>query len=251
MSFWRNAAAGLSAWFAVVAPAMAADWDVMKASTNFAVVSLDDAELKARQIEKIALGDVELPTGKVVAADPLVQPERPPFVRSVKPGRYPVTLYRAQGRIAVAVMRFAEGAPAKWELATVAGQDTSELKDDQAFGYGVDAGLGCYMDASAFPLMEAREKLVATEKGTDDINYYDDVLAEELRRNNDDYALHKPMQDSAVNVAIFSSGWGDGYYPVFWGLDADGEPLVMMTEFYVLENADGRPSEPGPSESEQ
>ncbi len=41
-------------------------------------------------------------------------------------------------------------------------------------------------------------------------------------------------------MAIFWSGWGDGFYPVFWGLDKDGRPLVLLTDFQVTENADGR-----------
>ncbi|MCA9490282.1 MAG: DUF4241 domain-containing protein [Myxococcales bacterium] len=33
---------------------------------------------------------------------------------------------------------------------------------------------------------------------------------------------------------IAASGWGDGAYPVFWGLDADGAPAVLLVDFLVL-----------------
>ncbi|TIO99292.1 MAG: DUF4241 domain-containing protein, partial [Mesorhizobium sp.] len=39
---------------------------------------------------------------------------------------------------------------------------------------------------------------------------------------------------------MFDTGYGDGSYRSFWGLDAAGEPLLLMTDFEVLENADGR-----------
>ena len=220
-------------------------------TTNLEVVSLSEAELSERQIKAIALGELELPTGRIVAADPLVQPDRPALERTVKPGRYPVTLYEAEdraslsSRIALAVLRFAEGKPIRWQIATLPGQNAAKLKEGEIFGYPVDAGLGCYMDATAFPLMEAREKLVKQQTGAAEVNYYDDVLAEELGRNGDQYALHLPMADSPINVAVFSSGWGDGFYPAFWGLDVAGEPLVLVTEFYVLENAGARSSRTG------
>lgn len=128
--------------------------------------------------------------------------------------------------------------------ALIPGQDINSLKSDQFFGYPVDAGLGCYMDGDTYALIQEREKQVQAEKSLSDINYYDDVLASELDVNNGDYAMHRPISGKRGNAAIFSSGWGDGFYPVFWGLDAVGRPLVLFTDFGVTENADGR-REPG------
>ena len=73
------------------------------------------------------------------------------------------------------------------------GQDINSLKNDEFFGYPVDAGLGCYMDAETYALIQEREKQVQADKATSDINYYDDVLASELQPNNDDYAMHRPI----------------------------------------------------------
>ncbi|TIV69054.1 MAG: DUF4241 domain-containing protein, partial [Mesorhizobium sp.] len=70
-------------------------------------------------ITAITIGELELPTGEIVACDPLITGlGRPPFNRKVKPGRYPVILLQAQGCIAAAVLRFGPGLPARWELAT-------------------------------------------------------------------------------------------------------------------------------------
>lgn len=210
---------------------------------NLVVVELPADALKARKIETIALGDLELPTGRVVAADPLVNPERPPFAREVAPGRYPVTLYKAQYRIAMAAVRFQPGNVARWEMATLPGQDLAKLGDDEIYGYPVDAGTGCFMDATAAKAMEKRETIqIEAQRGTSDSysNYYDDVVAAEMAPNDDNYALHKPLPDDPVNVAIFQSGWGDGFYASYWGLDESGKPLVLVTDFGVMEGADGR-----------
>jgi len=247
MSTWpmrtlRGLLCAVAAW--VPSSAGADEFDVSKLSSNLDLASLSDAGLAARSITVLRIGNVELTSGRIVASDPLVGPGRPALVRTVPPGDYPVTLYEAFGRIAAGSIRFAEGKPVRWELALIPGQDINALKGEEFFGYPVDAGLGCYMDADTYALIQEREKQVRAEKSSSDINYYDDVLAPELEANKDKYAMHRPVAGERGNVAIFWSGWGDGFYPVFWGLDAGGRPLVLFTDFGVTENADGR-REPG------
>lgn len=217
---------------------MAADWDVHRIGRNFDLVNLDEAELTRRNIKLIRLGKLELQSGRVVATDPLVQQERAPFERTVPPGDFPVTLYEARGRIAAAVIRFGDGKPERWELATVAGQKLAELKDDLFFGYGVDAGTGSFLDADTAALMQQRLEIEMKARQNNDVNYYDDVLAADIDSGTDS-VMHRPIEGKRGNVAVFTSGWGDGYYPTFWGLAESGRPLVLMTDFFVIENADG------------
>ncbi|MGR9170478.1 DUF4241 domain-containing protein [Rhizobium sp. KDH_Rht_773_N] len=235
----RAAGAALCAT-ATFMPVSALAFDVNKASSNFDLVSLSDAELSARSIKTVDIGNVELTSGRIVAADPLAQPDRQALARTVPAGDYPVRLYEAAGRVAAASMRFGEGRPDHWELATLPGQDVATLKDDEIFGYPVDAGLGSYMDADTLALIEEREQQVQAQKPDSDVNYYDDVLASELDANKGAYDLHRPVAGKKGNVAIFWSGWGDGFYPVFWGVDRDEHPLVLLTDFQVIANADGR-----------
>ena len=218
--------------------AIAADWDVHRIGRNFDLVNLDDAELARRNIKISHLGKLELQSGRIIATDPLVQPERAPFERTVPPGDFPVTVYEAQGRIAAAVIRFGEGKPERWELATVAGQNLGELKDDLFFGYGVDAGTGSFMHADTPALMQQRLEIEMKTRRNDDVNYYDHVLAADIDSATAS-VMHRPIEGKRGNVAVFTSGWGDGYYPTFWGLAASGRPLVLMTDFFVIDNADG------------
>jgi hypothetical protein len=39
---------------------------------------------------------------------------------------------------------------------------------------------------------------------------------------------------TGVNLVAFSSGWGDGYYPSYFGLDAQGVCYLIM-DFNVLD----------------
>ncbi len=41
---------------------------------------------------------------------------------------------------------------------------------------------------------------------------------------------------TGANVIGFSSGFGDGAYPSWFGLDAGGAPIVLLTDFAILES---------------
>lgn len=180
--------------------------------TNADVVSLEPGELALRGISRTEIGQLNLPTGEIIACDPLVtRPGWPSLARKVRPGSYSVSLYEAHGRVALAALRFAPGKPAKWEIAIVPGQDPVTLNADEIFGYPVDAGLGSFMDQTAMVLMDAERDKLGPEK-----NYYDDVLAAEFAPHGDRFVMHQPAEGNLVNIAMFWSGWGDGFYASYW-----------------------------------
>ena len=39
---------------------------------------------------------------------------------------------------------------------------------------------------------------------------------------------------SGLNVIAFSSGWGDGTYDSYWGLNSGGEAVCLLTDFRVV-----------------
>lgn len=213
-----------------------AKWDPAQASSNLGLFELSEAQMAEREITVTPIGELDLPTGEIIACDPLTTGlDWPALSRRVKPGRYPVSLLETKGGVAAAVLRFRPGRPIRWELATLPGQDTSTLQGEEVFGYPVDAGLGSFMDKTAMALMSQQQDRLEADQ-----NYYDDVLAAEFAPNQDRFVMHHPIAGNPANIAIFSSGWGDGIYPSFWGLDAAREPLLLMTDFDVMENADGR-----------
>ncbi|WP_144439941.1 DUF4241 domain-containing protein [Methylobacterium sp. AMS5] len=213
-------------------------YDPRENEPNLSVTGLMESELQARGITRMALGLLPLPGGAVIATDPLVQPERQPFTRKVAPGDYPVTLYHAQHRVALAELRFADGTPDRWELALLPGQDVATLKAGEIFGYPVDAGLGCFMDPAARAAMARRD--AREQERPRYSNYFDDVLADELKDENLHCVMHRPLPDDPARIAVFSSGWGDGVYASYWALDAAGQPLRLVTDFGVIENGEGR-----------
>lgn len=185
-------------------------------------------------IREQSLGKINLPTGKIIANDPVCNFQKDPFERTVAPGEYPVMLYVAHintdQRVAFAEIRFTEELPADFELATIAGDDISKLGDDDFFGYGVDAGTGGFMDEITY---NEFEKL--TDASADYMfDLLDDALEESYVPTYDTANVCLP--DSEHNIVAFSSGYGDGSYPTFWGFDKNGELCSLITDFMVIDD---------------
>jgi hypothetical protein len=215
--------------------------DMNGISSNLPIISMSVEELAARGLRRETLGTLEVPTGKIVTSDVLVNPDRPPLSRDIAPGKYQVVLYRLTSpdpRVAMAELRIAEGNAVAWELAVLPGQDVSRLKGEEFFGFPVDAGVGSFYDHSALQAMDQREA-DEKRKSARYSNYYDDVLSFDMTGDKETAVMHVPLPDAKINVAVFSSGWGDGYYPAIWGLDKSGKPVVLVIDFYVAEDADG------------
>ncbi|MFD4318057.1 DUF4241 domain-containing protein [Streptomyces sp. NPDC058548] len=179
------------------------------------------------------LGELGLPTGRLVACDPVVHlgddDERPaPFTVTVPPGSYPVQAVVAdvehpfRNRVIAAARLVVRDTPAvRWEPALVPGQELAELADGDFFGYGVDAGVGCFLDASAhhaFPGTQDEEGVVweAMDSAPPGPTAF---LAEGV---------------DGHTVAVFGSGWGDGCYPTWIGRAADGGAVCFVTDFRVF-----------------
>lgn len=129
-----------------------------------------------------------------------------------------------------------------WEMAFVAGQNISELKgEDEFFGFPVDAGLGCFCDFETQELFTQfyRDFLQKKPEG----NIYYDFFAAEFKKNaidqNDpddvgDWLNFYLPNKSDSNVIMFHSGYGDGFYPCFWGTNKQGEICSLVVDFQVF-----------------
>ena len=175
------------------------------------------------------IGNLKCTSGQLLACDPLVLMDDKPFVRTVRPGEYPVELSIAHRgtdeRVAFARLRFSAEKAAKWELAVVPGQNVSELKADEIFGYGVDSGTGSFMDLDSVEELKRRMRV--------DPSYYEQLCNEMKKtyKHTREWAL---IDDGKLNLAIFSSGDGDGRYASYWGLSAAGEVVSLTTDFVVV-----------------
>ncbi|MFD4371773.1 DUF4241 domain-containing protein [Streptomyces sp. NPDC058486] len=180
-----------------------------------------DAVFAVREV-----GELDLPTGRLVACDPIVHlcqdDERPePFTATVPPGRYRVQTaevtftYPYDHTVNAAARLVIRDTPVvRWEPALVPGEP-----EDDSFGFGVDAGAGCFLDTVAhhsFP-------------GTDDDS---GVVWEGLDADTPGPTAFVAEGENGHTIAVFASGWGDGLYPTWTGRDADGEVACFVTDLH-------------------
>lgn len=190
-------------------------------------VTSDAGELT---IEHREIGSLRLPSGRVVAADAIVEAALPPFARRVVPGRYPVRLAIAHigaardQRVALAWVAFAQAPVARWEPARLEGRPASE---DPAEGsaYGVDSGTGSFLSPEAAAPFTA---LV--------LNGFDERVSAPMEATYADTRNWAVVEvGEGLDVALFSSGYGDGAYASYWGLDEAGAPVLLVTDFGLLD----------------
>ncbi|MBL7909966.1 MAG: DUF4241 domain-containing protein [Bacteroidia bacterium] len=207
----------------------------------------DNKEVNGTTLTFLELGNLNLPTGKIVACDPLVcLGDTPAFTKTVKPGIYPVTVCIAgdgdfAGRYAAVKLEFSKTKATKWELALLEGQDIKNLStEDSFYGYPVDAGLGCFCD------FETQDNYLKFDRDfyskNPNGNIYDNFFAGEFKKNADptnphsigDWLNFHLPNAPEQNVMMFHSGFGDGLYPCYWGIDDNGEICSLIVDFMVL-----------------
>ncbi len=177
------------------------------------------------------IGLLSVNTGKIVACDPFVFAwDTKPFSYDFPVGDFLVQVsigkfsYNDDERIALARIKFSEERPVSWEMALVENQNVRTLKEGEIFGYPVDAGTGCFMDVSA--------QLVLGKYLEKEENFY--VLSEEMDKTYKHTRSWILWERGNENIAMFSSGEGDGHYPSYLGYDASGEICRLVTDFYLI-----------------
>lgn len=183
-----------------------------------------------------AVGELVLPTGAIVACDPGILDDYAPLARRVAPGRYPVILSIAQidrdQRVAYAMIRFAEGEVSRWELAAPEPTDPRARPAD-AGGYGVDTAMGCFMDEVV--VKRAREEYDRYDRKEESL--WKDFTEQLGHTYVDTWSWANATFDpeTGANLVAFSSGYGDGFYSSYFGLDSAGNPVCLVTDFKVID----------------
>lgn len=185
------------------------------------------------------LDPLKIVSGRVVACDPLTSTLEA-FEYQVKPGTYPVYAWHSEqeGAIAGAELRLSDHKPVRWELAVRPGQDKSTLKENELFGYPVDAGIGSFADEDAIRALESLDSRLQEELGDEYISLYDNLIADVLGEHDDVWGNLTSDEEAGLNVILFTSGYGDGFYASYWGIDENDEVVSLLTDFQVVEKGD-------------
>ncbi|MGP4083508.1 DUF4241 domain-containing protein [Streptomyces sp. KR55] len=177
----------------------------------------------------IEAGSLRLPTGRIVACDPGWLDPGEPFTVAVPPGSYRMQIAAAAyptehwGKslhmedFTGARILISDKPTATWELALRPGEDPRTLREGEFYGFGVDTGTGCFVDAAAAGRLTGGENTIPDDDSADGILVLDDP-------------------ESGGNLIVYPSGMGDGSYPVWIGRDDDGEVTCLVADMLILRN---------------
>lgn len=188
---------------------------------------------KPVKFHTVEIGAVVVTSGLLSVADPFVDCEQAAFARKVPNGKHPVSLAIARfkngdERVAFAQVKLSDEPAVRWHMALRKGQALATLKKNQFFGYGVDSGTGAFLDPRAGKLL--------WKKMAEDDDYFDFMVEKSRKtyRATRSWFDCRPYRKHPENLICFSTGWGDGSYPSFFGLSSDRRPSVLLTDFLLL-----------------
>jgi Protein of unknown function (DUF4241) len=167
--------------------------------------------------EDIVPDPLMLPSGAVVA-DGALAGELEPLPFATEPGSYPVhvTLARAPGtdfdNVALASLVVSEAPTVAWKEVGMV---------------GVDGGTAGFTSAEGSEALGRRISGDAAAWSADSFAAFDSLVAH-------DYLVTEYPIDDDTNLVLFSTGYGDGGYPVFVGLDARGRPTRFVIDFLLI-----------------
>ncbi|MFT3700990.1 MAG: DUF4241 domain-containing protein [Agriterribacter sp.] len=180
---------------------------------------------------QIQIGKLKVETGKLIACDPIQLENFEPFTQQFPTGKFPVQLsiakIKTDERVAFSQILFSESAVAKWEFALQKGQQPLSIFSDTIYGYGVDAGMGMFIDEKASKAFSLLIK--------DDQNLWEKIFLKSMHeqyRNTWDFLLY---DFQGGNFAAFATGYGDGSYATYIGFDEKGLPCRLLTDFGLVD----------------
>lgn len=216
----------------------------------------EQAELVDQQLAVMMIGPCSVPSGKLLAGDPLaylVSHDASPYFQAVPAGSYQTEIAVVKAadsddcdRYAAARICFTDQRPVKFYEALVGDEDLSELGAEAYFGFAVDAGLGCICDEMVHQAF--CDWVDQWSRAHPHSNLYDDYFAAlfadnynahpEFQRDGGDW-LNWQIPGTKYHMPIFQSGFGDGVYPVYWGYDASGAICQLVVQFIDIALAYG------------
>lgn len=177
-----------------------------------------------------------VPDGRLIACDPYdIGKETRTSAVEVPPGTYPVVLAiglfgpetsgLSEARVTHAWVALKDGAIARWEPA-------SDAKGSELL-VGIDSGLASFSAAASAPAMRAAYDDGSPYAFT---THIEKVLEDKMRLPAGGRGLWGLVEAAEARVVVFESGYGDGLYDLYRGLDQEGELAAVAIDFKVAES---------------
>ena len=210
---------------------------------------------KTKTRDHVVIGHVDLPTGRICVGDALAYmgsgEATPELARTVKPGTYPVeiaviTVEFDTVRICSSRIKFSKESAVRYELAESTHESAVfHAADGDMAGFPVDAGMMGFMDVKV--VEEYGCFLSKWHEDNPDKNHYDDYFADyfadsymrmpEYQRGGGDF-IEWALPETGHRIVMNATGFGDGFYQCFWGIDKDGEICELIVPLIDADNLD-------------
>ncbi len=176
----------------------------------------------------VRAGTLHLPSGQLVACDPLVGHEREPFVQAVLPGHYAVDLSLGHDeaedveRILFARILFTKNEPVVWVKAFRTNEVSLPAEDIRSFGFAATSATAAFMDLETAALFQL--------DSIDEVDQLLDALIVNYRPERN--WLNHPV-DEQHNVILFSASRNGARFPSYFAIDDGGDVCLALTKLYL------------------
>lgn len=194
-------------------------------------------------LRSLEVATLHLPSDQILASDPFLSDQTPVFSQRVLPGDYPVVLSLTRREsndwedVAAAKVVFSNNEVVRWEIALAEGEDISQLEPGNTMGYLVDSSTASFSGPESAQVFI--EKMYPPDLNYElNQSYLDELTqAAQATLKEGSWLSHQPDPASPNNIVMFASGYGKGSYGSYWGYDAAGEPVCLITDFglFVIE----------------
>ncbi len=178
---------------------------------------------ESNRISLYSIGEVDFPTGQVIIADPLCylhsEENRKILDRTIPIGKYEVELAILNSKT---ISKRVIGARLKIKNDKIIRYEQTQNKSSNLNGFGVDAGLASFCDVT---VAEEYTKFYSNN------DYFIKLLQGKQ-------FIHWEIPGTNHKIAMFETGFGDGYYMSLYGLDEKDEVCELVIPFINPELVD-------------
>ena len=174
------------------------------------------------------IGKLKISSGRIISCDPWLMDEyAKPYKDSFPIGNFPMQLSLARLKdvevVAFARILFSNQPVVSWSYALLPGQENKPIGGKEIIGYHVDAQLGLFMDQAAYQALQK-----------DTVNNRRTVILKATSTHKHEGWRYGIYEYENQNLAVFTSGIGDGRYANYIGYDANGKICRLLTDFAIF-----------------
>lgn len=191
----------------------------------------DGATIAAEIIQEHHVGNLDFPSGKVIACDPAFMSDAQAYTKTITPGSYPLTLFTTgeyQTNV-LAKLTFSNKPADKW-IHAYTSVDMEDILMGKTVGFSVDTGQACLIDEETRDAFTAF--VVDFIKSNPDYDLWKTLIDDSFHESGTEVSCTRAViPNTKHSFFIFTSGHGDGTYPAYWGVTDEDEVVSLVVDF--------------------